>query len=136
MSMDPASTTASETGPEIEYVIGRDVVACIAVRAASRTSGVVRVEAGLRGLVGSWRRAARHYTRAADPPPTDGVSVEITGDSARIHVNLVCSGQDQAAAIGQAVQRSVSRAVRTATGLAVDEVSVSIVDIDIRGGRG
>ncbi|MGH3519152.1 MAG: Asp23/Gls24 family envelope stress response protein [Haloechinothrix sp.] len=135
MSMDPPVPPASPAAPVVEWVIGDDVIAGIAMHAASATPGVVRVEPGLRGLVGSFRRAARPYTRTAEPAQTGGVSVEVAGGTTWIGVNIVSSGQDQAAAIAQAVQRAVARDVTRDTGLDVAEVRVSIVDIDLSGER-
>lgn len=125
-------------GPVVERVIGKDVLAAVALRAAAGTPGVVRVEPGLAGLVGSWRRAARHYARDIDAADTAGVSVRVDPGSgaARIGVDVVVSGQDQAAAVGRAVQRSVRRVVHEATGVPVSSVSVSIVDIELQAGRG
>jgi uncharacterized alkaline shock family protein YloU len=47
-----------------------------------------------------------------------------------VQVDLVTSGVDQAAAVGRAVQRSVTRVVAEQTGLAVAEVVVSVLDIE------
>jgi uncharacterized alkaline shock family protein YloU len=115
---------------ETEFVISDAVIASVAARAAMTTSGVVRLEPGLKGLVTAWSRAARQRWKGLDPAPADGVRVRVIAGSVSVHVDLVTSAVDQAAAVGQAVQRAVSRAVTVETGLVVDEVSVSILDIE------
>jgi uncharacterized alkaline shock family protein YloU len=115
---------------ETEFVISDAVIASVAARAAMTTSGVVRLEPGLKGLVTAWSRAARQRWKGLDPAPAEGVRVRVMAGSVSVHVDLVTSAVDQAAAVGQAVQRAVSRAVTVETGLVVDEVSVSILDIE------
>lgn len=115
---------------ETEFVISDAVIASVAARAALTTSGVVRLEPGLKGLVTAWSRAARQRWKGLDPAPAEGVRVRVIAGSVSVHVDLVTSAVDQAAAVGQAVQRAVSRAVTVETGLVVDEVSVSILDIE------
>ncbi|HEV7976774.1 Asp23/Gls24 family envelope stress response protein [Amycolatopsis sp.] len=115
---------------ETEFVISDAVIASVAARAAVTTSGVVRLEPGLKGLVTAWSRAARQRWKGLDPAPAEGVRVRVMSGVVSVHVDLVTSAVDQAAAVGQAVQRAVSRAVTAETGLVVDEVAVSIMDIE------
>ncbi|MET0133802.1 MAG: hypothetical protein ABW215_09435 [Kibdelosporangium sp.] len=143
--------------PLFECVVGTSVVAAVAVQAAAAVPGVVRVEPGLVGLVGSVVRAARQRIKGLDPAPIEGARVEFDpvgggpngahtkgshtkgghtngghtngGHTVRVEVDVVISGQDQAAAVGRAVQRAVAGAVTKATGVAVSQVSVSIIDI-------
>jgi uncharacterized alkaline shock family protein YloU len=115
---------------ETEFVISDAVIASVAARAAETTSGVVRLEPGLKGLVTAWSRAARQRWKGLDPAPAEGVRVRVMDGVVSIHVDLVTSAVDQAAAVGQAVQRAVSRAVTVETGLVVDRVTVSILDIE------
>jgi uncharacterized alkaline shock family protein YloU len=114
-------------------VVGTSVVAAVAVRAAAAVPGVVRVEPGLVGLVGSVVRAARQRIKGLDPAPTEGARVEFEPaegrHTVRVEVDVVISGQDQATGVGRALQRAVSSAVTEATGLTVTEVGVSIIDI-------
>jgi uncharacterized alkaline shock family protein YloU len=116
--------------PLFECVIGASVVAAVAVRAAAAVPGVLRVEPGLVGLMGSVVRGARQRIKGLAPAPTEGARVEFDrADTVRVEVDVVISGQDQAAAVGGALQRAVAAAVTEATGLTVAEVSVSIIDI-------
>jgi uncharacterized alkaline shock family protein YloU len=120
--------------PLFDCVVGASVVAAVAVHAAAAVPGVLRVEPGLAGLVGSVVRAARQRIKGLDPAPTEGARVEFErtdggGRTVRVEVDVVISGQDQAAAVGHAVQRAVASAVTQATGLTVTEVGVSIIDI-------
>ncbi|WP_410608665.1 Asp23/Gls24 family envelope stress response protein [Amycolatopsis sp. lyj-109] len=114
----------------VEYVIADPVIAGVAARAAIDTPGVVRLEPGLRGLVTAWTRAARQRWKGLDPAPSDGVRVRTADGRVTVHIDLVTAGADQAAAVGRAVQRSVTRSVAEQIGLVVDEVSVSIMDIE------
>jgi uncharacterized alkaline shock family protein YloU len=125
-----------QAAPQFECVVGASVVAAVAVHAAAAVSGVVRVEPGLVGLLGSVVRAARQRTKGLDPAPTEGARIEFEqADSendettVRMEVDVVISGQDQATAVAHAVQRAVAGAVTEATGLTVAEVGVSIIDI-------
>lgn len=116
--------------PLFECAVSASVVAAVAVRAVAAVPGVVRVEPGLVGLMGSALRAARQRIKGLSPVPTEGARVEFDGaDTVRVEVDVVISGQDQAAAVGRAVQRAVAGAVTEATGLTVTEVGVSIIDI-------
>ncbi|WP_432848843.1 Asp23/Gls24 family envelope stress response protein [Amycolatopsis sp. CA-161197] len=116
---------------EAEYVIADPVVASVAARAALDTPGVVRLEPGLRGLVTAWTRAARGRWQGLDPAPIDGVRVRNVEGGLSVEVDVVTSAFDQAAAVGRAVQRSVTRVLAEQTGLAVGAVVVSIVDIEL-----
>ncbi|KDN17626.1 Asp23/Gls24 family envelope stress response protein [Amycolatopsis rifamycinica] len=114
----------------VEHVVADPVIASVAARAAITTPGVVRLEPGLRGLVTAWTRAARQRWKGLDPAPADGVRVRTADGRVTIQIDLVTAGADQAAAVGRAVQRSVTRFVAEQTGLVVDEVTVSIMDIE------
>jgi uncharacterized alkaline shock family protein YloU len=123
-------TLDAVTEPVTEFVIADAVIASVAARAAAATPGVVRLEPGLKGLVTAWTRATRQRWKGLDPAPADGVRVRTTDGTVLVQVDIVTSALDQAAAVGQAVQRSVARAVAEETGVAVAEVSVSILDIE------
>lgn len=113
-----------------EFVIADAVIASVAARAAATTPGVVRLEPGLKGLVTAWTRATRQRWKGLDPAPADGVRVRSAEGTVSVQVDIVTSALDQAAAVGQAVQRGVTRAVAEETGIRVEEVSVSILDIE------
>jgi uncharacterized alkaline shock family protein YloU len=121
------------TGPvgATEWVVDKPVVAAVAANAATSVSGVLRMEPGLAGLATSIARVARQRIRGLDPVPVEGVRVELDGRSVRLALDVVVSGQDQVAAVGQAVQRAVTAAVGAATGLAVAAVSVTVLDVDV-----
>ncbi|MFD5094810.1 Asp23/Gls24 family envelope stress response protein [Amycolatopsis thailandensis] len=120
----------------VETVISPPVIAAVAAHAAARVPGVVRLEPGLRGLAGSLTRIARQRIKGLEPAPTEGVRAFVEHDppDVRVEIDLSLSGLDQAAATAQAVQRAVGKAVAEATGLTPSAVSVSILDIEIRGG--
>ncbi|WP_370950026.1 Asp23/Gls24 family envelope stress response protein [Amycolatopsis sp. cg5] len=116
--------------PETESVIAEPVIAAVAAYAATTVPGVIRLEPGLRGLAGSVVRTARQKFKGLDPAPTEGVRVMKENGELRVELDLTSSGFDQVAAVGQAVQRTVARAVADATGLTPTSVTVSIVDIE------
>jgi uncharacterized alkaline shock family protein YloU len=134
---DRGNSSSREAGqaraPQFECVVGASVVAAVAVHAAAAAPGVVRVEPGLVGLLGSVLRSARQRIKGLDPAPTEGARVEFEqadGEiTVRVEVDVVISGQDQATAVAHTVQRAVASAVTEATGLTVTEVGVSIIDI-------
>ncbi|ANN16182.1 hypothetical protein SD37_11380 [Amycolatopsis orientalis] len=127
---------SAPAGQLVETVITPPVVAAVAAHAAAKVPGVARLEPGLRGLAGSLTRIARQRIKGLEPAPTEGVRAFVDHDppDVRVEIDLSVSGLDQAAATAQAVQRAVSRAVTEATGLVPSAVSVSILDIEIRGG--
>lgn len=120
------------SAPPIETVISSSVIAAIAAHAATKVPGVARLEPGLRGLAGSLTRIARQRIKGLDPAPTEGVRAFTEDGEVRVEVDLATSGQVQAAATAQAVQRAVTRAVAEATGLTPAAVSVSVLDIELR----
>ncbi|WP_280444605.1 Asp23/Gls24 family envelope stress response protein [Nocardia brasiliensis] len=114
-----------------EVVIETPVIAAVAAHAARATPGVIRLEPGVRGLVSSLLRVSKQRLTSADPAPSEGVRVRRSASGAlSVQVDLVISAERAAAVIGQAVQQEVSRVVFEQTGQAVDEVSVSILDIE------
>ncbi|MFE7775184.1 Asp23/Gls24 family envelope stress response protein [Streptomyces sp. NPDC057445] len=123
--------------PRFRWVISEPVIAAVAVRAAVGVPGVVRLEPGLTGLASQVARSVRQKINGLAPAPTEGVRVTVDHSAMpsilRVSIDLVASGQDQAGIVGRAVQREVSRAVATATGLTPQAVVVSIMDIDSYG---
>ncbi|NEW40952.1 Asp23/Gls24 family envelope stress response protein [Nocardia cyriacigeorgica] len=118
------------TGP-VSVLIETPVVAAVAAYAARSTPGVVRLEPGVRGLVTTLVRAGRQRWLATDPAPSEGVRVRRT-EMGRllVQVDVVISGDRHAGEVGRAVQREVAAVVRAQTGQDVDEVVVSILDIE------
>ncbi|SFR24090.1 Asp23 family, cell envelope-related function [Lentzea waywayandensis] len=112
----------------IETVVSAPAVAAVAVHAAERVAGV-RVQPGVAGLVSSVVRAARQQIKGLQPAPVEGVRVRWSETAAVLEVDVVISGQDQAAAVAQAVQRSVRALVPELTGVEVESVLVTIVDV-------
>ncbi|WP_037320195.1 Asp23/Gls24 family envelope stress response protein [Amycolatopsis orientalis] len=127
---------SAPAGQLVETVIAPPVIAAVAAHAAAKVPGVARLEPGLRGLAGSLTRIARQRIKGLEPAPTEGVRAFVEHDppDVRVEIDLSVSGLDQAAATAQAVQRAVSRAVTEATGLVPSAVSVTVLDIEIRGG--
>lgn len=119
------------TAPSHRYEIADAVIAGVAATAAAATPGVIRLEPGLRGLVANLVRTARQRWQGVDPVPTDGVRVRVVDGRRRVHVGVVISGADPAAVVGRAVQRAIAQAVPRQTGVPLDEVYVSIIDIEL-----
>jgi uncharacterized alkaline shock family protein YloU len=111
--------------PISERIVAESVIAALAADAALRTPGVVRLEPGLAGLLRRVTSVGGRLTRTA------GVRVHYDGDIPVIHLDLVISGDRQAAAIGVATQRAVADSVIANTDLPVPVVTVSILDIEV-----
>ncbi|WP_227996029.1 Asp23/Gls24 family envelope stress response protein [Nocardia australiensis] len=121
MTETPASVT----------VIEAPVVAAVAAWAAAATTGVVRLEAGVRGLFTTMVRAGRQRWTDMDPAPSEGVRVRRTTSGVlNIDIDVVIAAGTHAAEVGRAVQQRVAGAVLEQTGQAVDAVSVVILDIE------
>jgi uncharacterized alkaline shock family protein YloU len=114
----------------VENVVEEPVVAAVAADAARRTPGVVRLETGVSGLVRTWGRATWQQVKGISPAPAEGVLVELLGDAVRVRLGIATSGHQQASVVARQVQREVRTAVVRDTGLAVDEVSVVVLDIE------
>ncbi|MGI5501889.1 Asp23/Gls24 family envelope stress response protein [Lentzea sp. CA-135723] len=112
----------------IEAVVSAAAVAAVAVHAAERVAGV-RVQPGVAGLVSSVVRAARQQIKGLQPAPVEGVRVRRSGVAVLLEVDVVISGMDQAAAVARAVQRSVRAVVPELTGVEVESVVVTVVDV-------
>ncbi|GAA1200883.1 Asp23/Gls24 family envelope stress response protein [Prauserella alba] len=124
--------TGQEREPEWE--VEPPVLAAIAARAASRVSGVRRLQGGIVGLTGAAIRAVRQRIADVEPAPTEGVRTSVDGatGSVDLEIDLTISDFDQAAAVARAVQRAVRRTVTDATGIAPRNVSVNVLDADPR----
>ncbi|TCP56915.1 putative alkaline shock family protein YloU [Tamaricihabitans halophyticus] len=114
----------------VDWVVAEPVIASIAADAASRTPGVLRLQPGLAGLVGSVGRMARQRVRGLSSAPREGVTVELTDGAADIHLYLTLAGFAPAQQLAAAVQRAVAGAVHEDTGVVVRSVAITIIDID------
>lgn len=113
----------------IEAVVTAPVVAAVAVHAAQQVPGV-RVQPGVAGLVSSVVRTARQQVKGLAPAPVEGVRVRYAQTAVLLEVDVVISSEDQAAAVARAVQRSVRSAVPELTGVEVESVLVTVVDVE------
>lgn len=114
-----------------ELVVADAVVASVAARAAAAVPGVVRVEPGLRGLVAELTRAGKQLWSGYETAPTDGVRVlRDDGGALGAQLEVAIGAERHAGAVGAAVQHEVVRTVREQTGVRLDEVSVTVVDIE------
>ncbi|WP_328394428.1 Asp23/Gls24 family envelope stress response protein [Nocardia sp. NBC_00416] len=111
-------------------VVGDPVIAAVAARAAAATPGVVRLEPGVRGLVGTAVRLGRQRLTGNQPAPAEGVRVRRTTAGLQVSVDIAIGAHRRAADIGPAVQQEIVRAVREQTGERVDEVCVCVLDIE------
>ncbi|MFE3443526.1 Asp23/Gls24 family envelope stress response protein [Nocardia sp. NPDC059180] len=115
----------------VSVFIEPPVVAAVAAHAALSTPGVVRLEPGVRGLVTTLVRAGRQRWLGTDPASSEGVRVRRTEQGRLlVQVDVVIAGDRHAGEVGRAVQREVATVVRAQTGQNVDEVVVSILDIE------
>jgi uncharacterized alkaline shock family protein YloU len=122
-------------GPTVRHVVREPVIAAIAAHAALGVPGVLRMEPSLAGLVTSMTRSIRQRLAGVDAAPTDGARAEVDGGRVWLEIALAIGRRDQAAEVGQAVQRAVVEAVWEATGYPVAEVAVSILHIEPGPGR-
>lgn len=119
------------TAVATEFVISDSVVASVAARAAVAVPGVTRLEPGLRGLVVGLARSGKQLFGREESAAADGVRVRRSDTGAfAVQVDLSLGPEGRAAEVGAAVQRAVVRTVREQTGATVDEVSVTILDIE------
>ncbi|HVV07747.1 Asp23/Gls24 family envelope stress response protein [Amycolatopsis sp.] len=114
----------------VQWIIEEPVVAAVAADAARATPGVVRLEAGVAGLLRAWGRGKWQQVKGIDPVPAEGVLAESGDGELRVRVGIATAGQVPAAAVARQVQREVRRAVTHHTGLDVAEVSVVVLDIE------
>jgi uncharacterized alkaline shock family protein YloU len=129
MTPDPSPRAAAD------YAVREPVIAAVAAHAAARVAGVARLEPGLAGLATSMTRSIRQRLAGVDAAPTEGVRAEVDGGQVWLEVAVAIRGRKTAAAVGQAVQRAVAKAVHDATGYQVAEVAVSILHIESSAGR-
>ncbi|MBL1076423.1 Asp23/Gls24 family envelope stress response protein [Nocardia sp. 2] len=115
-----------------EFIISDAVVAGVAARATAEVPGVVRLEAGLRGLVSAFARSGKQLLGVQNSAAkADGVRVRRTPAGAlAVQVDVSLGADCRAATVGAEIQRAVIEAVRAQTGVTVDEVSVTILDIE------
>lgn len=124
--------TPRPTAGDYETVVAADAVAAVAAYAAATTPGVVRLEAGVSGLLGDLTRSTWQRVAGIRPAPVTGTTVALdAGGAVRAHLDIAVDGHRQAAATASAVRRSVARAVNANTGLPVAAVIVSILDVDL-----
>lgn len=114
-----------------EVVISDAVVAGVAARAAATVPGVTRLEPGLRGLVVGWARSGKQLLGGQETAASDGVRVQRTAAGGlAVQVDVSLGSDCRAVDVGAGIQLAVTRAVLDQTGVTVDEVSVTIVDIE------
>src|SRR5581483_10501649 len=112
-------------GLAVDYTVREPVIAAVAAHAAAGVAGVARLEPSLAGLVTSMTRSIRQRLAGVDAAPTEGVRAEVDGGQVWLDVAVAIRSRKTAAAVGQAVQRAVAKAVHDATGYQVAEVAVS-----------
>ncbi|MBF6210205.1 Asp23/Gls24 family envelope stress response protein [Nocardia puris] len=119
------------TAPVTVTVVEPAVIAAVAARAAAAAPGVVRLEPGVRGLVGTFVRAGRQRLAGTEPAAAEGVRARRTAAGAiLVEVDVVLAADTHAAEVGAAVQREVTRVVAEQTGQEIDAVTVTILDIE------
>ncbi|MFF0493389.1 Asp23/Gls24 family envelope stress response protein [Nocardia sp. NPDC003482] len=115
---------------DTEYVVTDAVIAGVAARAAASVPGVLRLEPGVLGLVGHLARSGRQRWTGQESAPSTGVRVRRAGGWLAVHIDLSIAAGGRVGAVGEAVQRRVARAVAEQTGVTVDAVSVTVLDIE------
>ncbi|BCK53835.1 Asp23/Gls24 family envelope stress response protein [Nocardia wallacei] len=118
------STTATET------VVADAVIAGVAARAAATVPGVLRLEPGVLGLVGQLARSGLQLLTRQESAPSGGVRIRRAGEWLKIHVDLTIAAGGHVGEVARTVQREIARVVTEQTGVAVDEVTVCVLDIE------
>jgi uncharacterized alkaline shock family protein YloU len=107
------------------------LAAAAAADAARATSGVVRLQPGIWGMVARLTRDMWERATGTPYPDTAGVDVDLHGDTVAVEVAFVLHAHYRATTVVEDVQRAVRTAVIAATGLEVSTVSVRITEIDL-----
>ncbi|NKY86083.1 Asp23/Gls24 family envelope stress response protein [Nocardia veterana] len=123
------SSASQAFAEKAEYIASDAVIAAVAARAAASVPGVVRLEPGVLGLLGHLARTGRQWWTSQDIAPSAGVRIRRSGGWLKVQVDLSVSDGCHVGEVGRAVQQEVVRMVAEQTGMAVDAVSVAILDI-------
>ncbi len=123
------TSAASSSRAAAEYIASDEVIAAVAAHAAAAVPGVAYLEPGVLGLLGHLARSGRQWWGGQDPAPGACVRVRHSGGWLKVHIDLAMAAGCQVGDVGQAVQQAVIRTVTEQTGMAVDAVSVAILDI-------
>ncbi|MBF6174862.1 Asp23/Gls24 family envelope stress response protein [Nocardia blacklockiae] len=118
------------SAPVTEVVVADPVLAGVAARAAAAVPGVLRLEPGVLGLVGQLARSGRQLLTGQESVPSGGVRIRRAGEWLKISVDLTVAAGGHVGDVCRDVQRSVARVVTEQTGVTVDEVSVTVLDIE------
>ena len=107
--------------------VADSVVAKIAGIAAREVSGVHQMGAGAARAIGAIKE--KLPIGGNEPPPTQGVSVEVGEKEAAVDLDLVVEYGVSIPELARSVRNNVMQRVERMTGLAVTEVNISIDDI-------
>ncbi|MDA0562901.1 Asp23/Gls24 family envelope stress response protein [Streptomonospora sp. S1-112] len=108
-------------------VIGADVVAAIAARAASRVAGVGRAGGGAGAAPGTGRTRSVAGVRAR-------AGISGNGDTATLRLRIAVRYPRSVREVTREVRAHTARTVQDLTGMAVRRVDIEIADL-VRGGR-
>ncbi|NKY51903.1 Asp23/Gls24 family envelope stress response protein [Nocardia vermiculata] len=111
-----------------EYIAEDAVIGAVAAHAAASVPGVIRLEPGVLGVLGHLVRTGLRWGNT-DTAPSAGVRVRHSGGWLKVQVDLSVAAGANAGEVGQAVQQEVVRVVEEQTGMCVDAVSVTVLDI-------
>ena len=98
--------------------IADDVVAVIAGMAISEIQGVAGMSGGFAGGISEVFSGKKNLSK--------GVKVEITDNTAKIHVNIIVEYGTRIPDIAFEIQTKIKKAVESMTGLNVEEVNVNV----------
>jgi uncharacterized alkaline shock family protein YloU len=107
--------------------VADSVVAKIAGIAAREVSGVHQMGSGAARALGTIKE--KLPIGSNEPPPTQGVSVEVGEQEAAVDLDLVVEYGVSIPELGKSVRNNVIQRVERMTGLTVTEVNISIDDI-------
>lgn len=108
--------------------ISNDVVAVIAGVAVSEVPGVAGMAGGFAGGITEVLSGKKNLAK--------GIKVEVTGNEAKIDVNIIVEYGSRIPDVAFEIQNRVKKAVESMTGLKVEEVNVHVQGVNTDSAKG
>lgn len=105
--------------------------AAAAARAARAVPGMVRMQPGVVGLLAQLAAQAFERATGLELPDIAGVRADLADGAVRVELKIVVDAGYQAVAVGAMVAQAVTEAVPAVAGVAVSEVRVHIVEVNL-----
>jgi uncharacterized alkaline shock family protein YloU len=105
--------------------------AAAAAAAARAVPGMVRMQPGVVGLLAQLAAQAFERATGLELPDIAGARADLADGTVRVELKIVVVAGYQAAAVGAMVAQAVTEAVPAVAGVAVGEVRVHIVEVEV-----